>query len=117
MKKLSPNKATGCDLIPPSYSTIFLCHPFSILFNYVLDHAKVPQQWKLAEITPVYKKGCNLTKSNYRQLSILPSLTKVFERLVHNRASIHFEKTFQKFVFAYRKFHGCDTALISLTEN
>ena len=65
----------------------------------------------------MYKKGCKLTKSIYRQLSILPSLSKVFERLVHNRASIHFEKIFHKFVFAYRKFHGCDTALPCLTEN
>ena len=55
----------------------------------MLDHAKVPQQWKLAEITPVYKKGC---------------MSKVFERL-------------DKFVFAYRKFHGCDTALLRLNEN
>ena len=86
------------------------------LFSIVLDQAKIPQQWKLAEISPAHKKECKLTKSNYRQLSILPSLSKVFERLVHNRASPYFENIFHKFVFAYRKFHGCDTALLCLTE-
>ena len=94
MKKLRPNKATGHDLIPPKViqqAAGVLCHHFSTLFNYVLDQAKIPQQWKLAEISPAHKKECKLTKSNYRQLSILPSLSKVFERLVHNRASPYFE--------------------------
>ena len=120
MKKLRPNKATGHDLIPPKViqqAAGVLCHHFSTLFNYVLDQAKIPQQWKLAEISPAHKKECKLTKSNYRQLSILPSLSKVFERLVHNRASPYFENILHKFVFAYRKFHGCDTALLCLTEN
>ena len=120
MKKLRPNKATGHDLIPPKViqqAAGVLCHHFSTLFNYVLDQAKIPQQWKLAEISPAYIKECKLTKSNYRQLSILPSLSKVFERLVHNRASPYFENILHKFVFAYRNFHGCDTALLCLTEN
>ena len=79
MKKLRPTKATGHDLIPPKViqqAARILCHHFSTLFNYVLDQGKIPQQWKLAEISPAHKKECKLTKSNYRQLSILPSLSK-----------------------------------------
>ena len=84
MKKLRPNKATGHDLIPPKViqqAAGVLCHHFRTLFDYILDQAKIPQQWKLAEISPAHKKECKPTKSNYRQLSILPSLSKVFERL------------------------------------
>ena len=117
--KLKPNKATGCDLIPPravKESAAALCNPFSALFNFVIDTAKVPQQWKLGEIVPVHKKECTLTKTNYRPLTILPALSKVFERLVHTRMSPHFEEIYHKYVFAYRKLHGCDTALLSLTE-
>ena len=51
-------------------STAGLCHPFSTLFNFVIDIAKVPQQWKLGEIVPVHKKECTLTKTNYRPLTI-----------------------------------------------
>ena len=86
------------------------------IFEVRNDCATVPQQWKLGEISPVYKKDCNLTKSNYRPLSILPSLSKVFERLVHARVSPYFENIYHKHVFAYRKFHGCATGLLSLTE-
>ena len=93
-----------------------LSQPFSTLFNYILDHATVLSQWKLGEISPVNKKDCNLTKSNYRPISILPSLSKVFERLIHYRVAPYFEDLYHKLVFAYRKGHGCDTALLSLTE-
>ena len=74
LTKVKPNKATGCDLIPArvvQQSADVLCHPLSTLVNYVLDNAKIPQQWKLGEVAPVHKKNCGLDKSNYRPLTIL----------------------------------------------
>ena len=117
--KIKTNKATGCDQIPPraiKESAEILCHPFSELFNYILNKSRIPQQWKLGEVTPVFKKDCSLTKSNYRPITILRSLSKVFETLVHTRISPYFEDIFHEHVFAYRKHHGTDTALLSLTE-
>jgi len=67
-------------------------------------------------VTPVLKKDCSLLKTNYRPVTILPAFSEVFERLVHHRLSPHFEGIYHKYVFAYRKYHGCDTALLSLTE-
>lgn len=119
MKTLKPNKATGHDLIPAraiKESAEILCHPFSTLINYLMDMEKVPQSWKLGEIVPVHKKDCTLTKTNYRPITILPTLSKVFEKLIHSRLSPYFENIYHKYVFAYRKHHGCDTALLSLTE-
>ena len=65
---------------------------------------------------PLAVKDCSLSKDNYRPPTILPSLSKVFETLVHSRVSPRFSHILHKFVFAYRKHHGCDTALLSLTE-
>ena len=76
------------------------------LFNYILDVGIIPKQWKKGEITPVYKKDCSLSKDNYRPLTILPALSKVFETLVHSRVSPRFRNILHKFVFAYRKHHG-----------
>jgi len=53
---------------------------------------------------------------NYRPLTILPSLSKVFETLIHLRISPWFRNILHKFVFVYRNHHGCDTALLSLTQ-
>ena len=93
-----------------------LCYSLSTPINYVLDNEKIPQQWKQGEIAPVYKKESALNKSSYRPLSILPSLSKVFERIMNTRMSLHLETMYHKYVFAYRKHHGCNTALLSLTE-
>ena len=83
---------------------------------YILDVGKIPKQWKKGEITPVYRKDCSLSKDNYRPLTILPSFSKVFKTLLHSRVSPRFRNIFHKFVFAYKKHHGCDTALLSLKE-
>ena len=118
LKDVKTNKATGYDLIPPRLvkeSAENLCHPLSALINYILNNGKIPQQWKSGEIIPVYKNDCELRKTNYRPLTILPSLSKVFEKIVQLRMR-YFDKIYHKYVFAYRKHHGCDTAILSLTE-
>ena len=119
LKDVKTNKATGYDLIPPRLvkeSAEVLSHPLSALINYILNNGKISQQWKSGEITPVYKKECELSKTNYKPLTILPSLSKVFEKIVELRMSPCLEKMFHKYVYAYRKHHVCDTAILSLTE-
>ena len=71
---------------------------------------------ELGEVSPVFKKDCCLTKSNYRPITILLSLSKIFETLIHSRISHYFDDIFHEHVFPYRKNHGTDTALLSLTE-
>ena len=77
---------------------------------------KVPSSWKLGEIVPVHKKDCTLTKTNYRPLTILPVVSKVFEKLVHSRLVSHFEDVYHNTVFAQRDYHKCGTAILGLTE-
>ena len=119
IKNLKTNKATGHDQIPAravKESAEILCQPFSCLVNFLFETGKVPSSWKLGEIVPVHKKDCTLTKTNYRPITILPVLSKVFEKLVHSRLASHFEDVYHNNVFAYRDYHGCDTANLSLTE-
>lgn len=97
MIKIKAKKATGRDRIPLraiKESAEILCHPFSELFNYILDKSKLPQRWKLREVSQVFKKDCCLTKANYRPITILPSLSKVFETKIHSRISPYFEDIF-----------------------
>jgi len=84
--------------------------------NFLFERGKVPSSWKLGEIVPVHKKDCKLTKTNYRPVTILPVLSKVFERVVLSRLASHFEDVYHNNVFAYRDHHGCDIAILSLTE-
>ena len=71
---------------------------------------------ELGEVSPVFKNDCCLTKSNYRLITILTSLSKIFETLIHSTISHYFDDIFHGHVFAYRKNHATKTALLSLTE-
>ena len=54
----------------------------SIDFNFCIEKATFPKKLKLADISPVHKKGDRSDKTNYRPVSILPTISKVFERLL-----------------------------------
>ena len=97
MKNLKTNKAIGHDQIPARAvkgSTEILCQPFSCLVKFLFERGKVPSSWKLGAIVPFHKKDCTLTKTNYRPITILLVLPKVFEKLVHSRLASQFEDVY-----------------------
>ena len=57
------------------------------LFNDMLKTGKFRENLKLAEITPAFKKKHPLHKVNYMSLSVLPSISKVFEKLMQKQIS------------------------------
>ena len=53
-------------------------------FNKSLKLSRFPHSMKSANITPMFKKNDRTDKTNYRPVSILPNLSKVFERCIYN---------------------------------
>ena len=53
-------------------------------FSKCIIDRKFPDQLKKKDVSPVFKKGNNNDKTNYRPVSILPSLSKIYESLIHN---------------------------------
>jgi hypothetical protein len=66
----------GCDQISETVAD---------LFNKIYKEKRVPQQWKVAKVIPLYKKGDASEISKYRPISNLCTLSKVFEKLILNR--------------------------------
>ena len=94
--KIKTNKATGCECVPLKAikeSAEMLWHPYSELFNNIPDNSSIHQQCKLGEVPPVFKTDCCLTKSHYKPLTILASLSKVLEALVHSRIGVFSRRT------------------------
>ena len=56
-------------------------------FNESLEKSKFPDCLKLANVTPVFKKGARTSKNNYRLVSILPILSKLLEGLISKQLS------------------------------
>ena len=75
-----------------------------------------PESLKLADVTPVYKKGDPTLVSNYRPISALPILSKVFERSMHHQVSKYIHKHLSPFLCGYRKGFNTQTALLSALE-
>jgi hypothetical protein len=58
---------------------------FTNLINLMFLSGQFPQSWKLANVIPLFKKGNRQFKVNYRPISLLPSLSKIAERVVFTR--------------------------------
>ena len=82
------SKATGPDLIGNDFiKTIFpvLSAQLAKLFNYSMKHGVFPTQWKNSNVIPIFKKGDRTLPQNYRPISLLCCISKIFERLVADR--------------------------------
>ena len=86
--KIRTNKSCGPDGLHPRYLrdiAMFIAEPLAHIINLSFATGIVPQQLKIARITPIFKKGDRETPTNYRPISILPVLAKTMEGLVYSR--------------------------------
>ena len=85
LKCIDPTKATGPDGISPRLlkeAGLTIVPSLTKLFNLSLSTAKVPLEWKKANVTPIHKKDDRSFVNNYRPISILCVLSKLLEKIV-----------------------------------
>ena len=82
----------------------------------LLSSSMFLESLKLADATPIYKKSDPTLVSNYRPTSVLPTMSKVFGRLMHHQVSEYIDKHLLPFLCGYRKGFNTQTALLSLLE-
>ena len=86
-------------------------------FNKALNSSSFPDELKLADIVPIHKKGSKFDKSNYRPVSLLPALSKVFERLIAKQINSFMEPLLSPKLCGFRKKYGTQHALLNLLRN
>ena len=93
---LDLSKASGPNCIPVvvlKNCELELSYILAELFNKCLKESCFPDCWKVSSVIPVFNKvGERSTAKNYRSVSLLPLVSKVFEKLVNNRIVDHLEK-------------------------
>ena len=117
--KMNTKKATGHDNIPPKLLKLganILAGPITFLINESIKTSIFPDQLKCANVIPLYKKGDSLLTSNYRPISILPSLSKIFECVLIDQLSEYFEPLLDDVLSGFRKQHGCQHVLLNFVE-
>ena len=88
INSMKSSKATGldgisCRLLKAASSAIIT--PLTNLINRSLATGTVPTKWKMAKVTPIFKSGERDDVTNYRPISVLPLVSKIIERAVHDQ--------------------------------
>jgi len=120
LNQVNPHKAMGYDLVPPGALKIAadeIAASLTLIYNQAIEQGVWPEDWKRGEWTPVHKKDDPLNKINYRPVTILTSVDKIFEQLLCKQLKNLSEKIFDTFMSAYRTTYSCETTLVRLIED
>ena len=85
------SKAAGLDSLSGRFlkdRVKFLAKPISDLCNLSINSEKFPDSCKVAKLRPLYKKGSLTQPCNYRPISLLPLISKVIEKVIHDQTSV-----------------------------
>ena len=119
IKSLDPNKATVDNDIPSKIlivtneiSSVYL----SKIYNYSQADQRFLDSLKSTDVIPIHKKDEKTNKENYRQVSLLPTISKLFERDMYNQIIIYIEKHLSPYLFGLRKGHSTEQCLNVMIE-
>lgn len=115
------SKATGTDSIGPRLLKLaapYIADDITFICNHSINTSTFPNKWKEAKVSPLYKNGAHDDVNNYRPISVLPILSKILEKHVHDSLSIYLNKhnLLCKTQSGFRSHHSCETALVNMTD-
>ena len=116
---LNPHKAAGPDKFKPIVLQTLhkeLASILQLFFQRSLDTGKLPDIWKEANVSPIFKKREKSDPSNYRPISLTCVLCKVLEHIVASSVAKHFTELDKLYDLqhGFREKRSCETQLIML---
>ena len=90
-------------------AALVLTKPLTFIINLSLETGVVPSEWKVA--TNLYKSGSLAEINNYRPISILPTLSKILEKIVYKQLMAHLERHSLLFEYQFGFHLNCSTEL------
>jgi hypothetical protein len=116
------SNAAGCDEIPLSIIKLLLPVILPILvhiYNYIFACCEYPRQWKSAIVLPIPKVSNPSGHSDFRPISLLSCLSKVFEVMMAKQINKHIREhnLLSDYQSGFRKFHSTTTAILKVTED
>lgn len=102
IKKLKPNKTCGPDGLAPGvmkFLPVTWIITISLLFNCIFVSRSYPVRWTLARLSAIFKRGCRSLVSNYRGISVINGLAKLYDMVLYERL--------QQWFAPFREQAGC----------
>ena len=84
--------------------------------NLSIEKGCFPEERKLAEVSPIFKKKDDLDKENYRPVSVLPHMSKVFDRIMHHQINDYMKDRLPKQLTGFGKNHSAQHCFSCMLE-
>ena len=122
MTNVESSKAAGLDKRFGRFlkdGTNILVKAISAGCNLSISQRVFPNSCKVAKLKSIFKKGKKTDPSNYRQISLLPSISKIIERVIHDQANSFLldEDKLCNYQLGFRGNHSTNLCLSFLTDN
>jgi len=118
-KDLSNGKACGRDGIPSEllkYGGEHMMESLALLFDMCQSSERTPSDWHLVNIVPIYKKGDKYNKANYRRVSLLSCVYKLYARVLQRRLAAFLQEHIVDEQAGFSAGKGCDDNLCIMTD-
>ena len=121
ISKLPNKKSTGYDEISTETIKILsavISPTLSLIINKCILNGTVPDEMKVSKIKPLFKKGDVTLLNNYRPISLLPCVSKIFERVLFNQLYEYFDRNdlLTQHQYRFRKNHSTEFAAMELID-
>ena len=118
---LNPHKAPGPDHISPKVLKALaneIAPILTLIYQSSLNSGYVPQDWRNANVAPIFKKGQQYDPANYRPVSLTSIPCKIFEHVIVSAIMNHLEtnEILRTEQHGFRKHRSCETQLINFTD-
>ena len=119
--QLKENKSPGPDRLSPKLLKeikMEISKPLCSIFNKSLQDSSVPEDWKIANVTPIFKKGSKLAAGNYRPVSLTSQVGKIMESCLKDIIIEHLNKyrLIKDSQHGYMSMRNCLTNLLVFLE-
>ena len=115
------NKATGTDNLSDRFlkdGSKVLVTPTVQICNLSIKLSAVPDECKIAKLKPLLRKGEKIDPKNYRPISLLPVISKIFGKVIHDQTMdlVTKKNILYKFQSGFRKFYSTDSCFLYLQD-
>ena len=121
IRKLRRGAAAGPDMIGATVLQELIevvSSPLASIMRKTLDKGMVPNDWKSANVTPIFKKGSKYSPGNYRPVSLTSVSCKILESIIRDDVTQHLDKNhlIKNSQHGFRRGRSCASNLLSFLE-